>query len=64
MFHHHEEECKGCPLTAVKGQRPQMKTRLLKGAQNRHRKKHVCKVKSQYLFFVMSFNLNSVMLRC
>ena len=27
-------------------------------------KKHVCKVKSQYLFFVMSFSLNSVMLKC
>ena len=38
----------------------------IKEAQGKEltQKKHVCKVKSQYLFFVMSFSLNSVMLKC
>ena len=66
MLHHHEEY-RGCPfiLSATKEQSPQVKTRFLKVTENLHRRKHVCKVISQYLLFViLSFNLNSVMLKC
>ena len=50
--------------SATGKQSPQVTTRFLNGAENLHRRKHVCEVISQYLFISMlSFNLNSVILK-
>ena len=50
--------------SATAKQSPQVTTRFLNGAENLHRRKHVCKVISQYLFISMfTFNLNSIILK-